>query len=500
MLHGVGAGAIGTILGIVGNLLLLPLYLRHWSVTVYGEWMALYAIVNYLGTLDFGLTTAATNASAHAYAAQDWSLFRRINGTAWALSLCIAILGVLISVFITTFFHIYSWLGIRVMSPQESRLVLVGLSLTFLIGIPSRQLGSTFIAMGEFATYQWIYNAGQALILLATGSALLLEASPVMVSITIALAVSVQFGTTYGLLKRRDHGLIPRLRHASWKVARSLARPSGQFLLQMSANMLVLQGPIVIISRAFGGQGVALFTTTRTVSNVVRGIMTIFRAPLRPEYAAAYVEPTKDRLRSLFRTVMAVDTTIAAALMAGVWTGGSWLIQIWSHGQISPDPDLLHLLLAASLLEGFLWMLASAGNATNRFHGVSFGFLAYAVISLLLAVLLVHKWGISAIPISALLSLFMFVLPVTLRNARREVEISVCRLVLTICVPFAGVAILAVLFSLGLSSLSTFPVWLAACLSAVTACAVSAIATSLIMLTTADRRTILNRVAHREAV
>jgi len=63
MLHGTGAGAVAYGLGIASNLLLLPLYLRFWSVAVYGEWMALYSVVNYIGSLDFGVTAAAVNAA-----------------------------------------------------------------------------------------------------------------------------------------------------------------------------------------------------------------------------------------------------------------------------------------------------------------------------------------------------------------------------------------------------------------------------------------------------
>lgn len=495
MIHGVSAGAIATLLGIVSNLLLLPLYLRHWSVTVYGEWMALFSVVNYLGALDFGLTTAATNAAAHAYAAHDWPRFKQIQGTAWALSIGIAILGALISAITLTFFTIHSWLGLKAMDSRESNFVFASLAVTFLIGIPSRQLASTYIALGEFATYQWIYNFGQIFALIATGSALMFGVDPTTLSLVIAIAGFVQLSFTYGLIWHRDQTLIPNVSNTSWNIARSLARPSGQFLVQMFANLLALQGPVIIISRALGGQGVALFTTTRTVSNIVKGVLMIFRAPLRPEYAAAYAEPTKDRLRSLFRTVMAIDTTIAVSLMAGIWTGGAWLIRIWSHGQIHPDIQLLHWLLAFSLLEGFLWMLASAGNAANRFHGVSFGILAYAAVSNILAISSVRYWGVSAVPISAIISLAVFMLPATLRNAHYEVDLSLRTLIAKLCIPFAVVSTLSILASFGMLSFRVVPEWLTACISASMVCIISIIVTGMTMLSSTDRQMLLARMA-----
>lgn len=495
MAHGVGAGVIATVLGIAGNFLLLPLYLRHWSVVVYGEWMALYSIVNYIGALDIGLTTAATNAAAHAFAAKDWPYLKRIQGTAWALSMGFVILGAGLGLAVMTFFRVQSWLQLRTMSPRTSHLVFGGLTLAFLIAIPNRQLLSAYIAAGEFSRYQWIYNAQQVITFVITGAALLLGVSPVGLSIITAATGLALLLAAYGIISRRDSRLIPRLRDATWATLRSLARPSTQFFLQMLASMLTLQGPVIIISRAYGGGGVALFTTTRTVANAVRGILTIFRAPLRPEYAAAYAEPTKDRLRSLFRTIMAIDTTIAVTITAAIWTSGTWLIRSWSHGQITPDPLLLHLLLAFSLLEGFLWMLASAGNAANRFHGVSLGICAYALSSIALAVFLVRPFGIAAIPVSAIVPLLVFVLPVTLRNAHYEVGLPLPMLFTKVCIPFAAVAALSVLSSAGVTSMRVAPEWIATCITALCVCTGSIIITGLTMLAPEDRQRLLSRIA-----
>jgi O-antigen/teichoic acid export membrane protein len=494
MIHGISAGVIATMLGIASNLLLLPLYLRHWSVTIYGEWMAIYSAVNYLAALDFGLTTAATNSAAHAYAAHNWSGFKRVQGTALGLSIGIAILGGLLSTAVLTFFSVHSWLAIKAMSSHDSRIVFAGLSLTFLIAIPSRQIGSTYIAIGEFAKYQWIYNTGQIFTLFVTAIALFIGVGPAGLSLTIATVAFVMFIATYGFIWRHDAKLVPYMGDASWATARSLIRPSGQFLVQMMASMLALQGPVIIISRAFGGQGVALFTTTRTVSNVVRAILTVFRAPLQPEYAAAYAEPTKDRLRCLFRTVMAIDTTIAVTLVAGIWTGGAWVIRVWSHDQIIPDAKLLHLLLVFSLLEGFLWMLASAGNAANHFHGVSIGALAYAVVSIVLAIVFLPYWGICAIPISAILSLVAFMLPVTLRNAHYEIDLPLSTLVVKICIPFAVIATLSILISVKVMSLGIVYEWMVICVAVVIACAISIIITSATMLASNDRKMLLGRL------
>ena len=494
MLHGTGAGAVATGLGIASNLLLLPLYLHRWSVAVYGEWMALYSIVTYLGTLDFGLTTAAVNAATMAYARNDWPTFKRIQGTAWAASIGLAGMGALIVALLFLFFHVNQWLGLKAISQHDSRLVFGSLSIALLASIPGRQLGATYIALGDFAKYQWLYNAGVVLGCVATAAALTLGAGPVSLAAVNAVTGLSIIAATYGLIRRRSSQLIPRLRDAEWATARSLAAPTGQFGIQIIASALMLQGPVVILSRALGGPAVALFTTTRTVANAVRGVLIVFRAPLRPEFASAAAQATKVFLRRLFRIAVALDTVVAITLLAGLWSGGIWLIRFWSHGHIPPDPMLLHLLLAFSLLEGFLFMMASVGSATNRIQGISLSQLAYALFSLILAMVFVRRLGPSAIPAGCVPPLLALMLPAALRNACNEVGIPIRTLVVRIFLPFLAVAAVSAVLPSALTALRLVPEWLSAGISSVAACLLAGLTVGTVFLTASDRQTVYDRL------
>jgi O-antigen/teichoic acid export membrane protein len=495
MLHGTGAGMIAIGLGVVTNLLLLPLYLHRWSVAVYGEWMALYSVVNYLGALDLGVTTAAINAATMAYARKDWATFKRVQGTAWAAAIGFSGVGALIVIAVLAFTRVNHWLGLKSIGPHESQLVFAFLSVAMLAGVPGRQLNATYIALGEFAKYQWLYNAGAMLSCIAMAVALSLGARPFQLAVVVAATGLFTIAATYGLIYRRDKNLVPRLRDAKLATARSLAAPTAQFGIQIVATALTLQGPVVILSRALGGPAVALFTTTRTIANVVRGVLTVFRAPLRPEYAAAYAQANKVKLRSLFRIVMAIDTVMAVTLMAGFWSGGVWLIRFWSHSRIPPDPRLMHWLLASCLLEGFLWIMASAGSSANRLHGVSVGMMAYAVLTLVLTAALVKQFGPSAVPLSAIVAMITFFLPTSLRNAGRETEQPIRTLVIRVVMPFAGLTFLCAAISSAWPHLGIRQDWLAACISALTALVISTVGVSIVSLTGEDRKTFYYRLA-----
>ena len=59
LLSSISAILAGQFLNVAGNLLLVPLFLSRWSTGVYGEWIALSALVGYFGVTDLGMNSAA---------------------------------------------------------------------------------------------------------------------------------------------------------------------------------------------------------------------------------------------------------------------------------------------------------------------------------------------------------------------------------------------------------------------------------------------------------
>jgi O-antigen/teichoic acid export membrane protein len=487
ILHGAGAGAVSYGLSIVSNLLLLPLYLRFWSVAVYGEWMALYSAVNYLANLDFGLTFAAINSATIAYARGDMRTFKRVQGTTWAISLLIAIIGiVVVAALSTAYFHINQWLRLRVMDQSDARIVFCCLAISFLITIPGRQLISVYIAIGEFPRYQWFYNAFALFSLAVTAIALVFGAPPRILAIVIVSSGVLSIAISFSLLYRRDPRLIPRIRNADWETARSLAAPTGQVGLAFLATALTLQGPVIVLSRALGGPAVALFTTTRTIANVIHGTVILLRAPLRPELAAASADPSKDSLRRLFRISISIETVTSISFAAVLWSAGGWLITVWSHHRIAPDPRLLHLMLALAVLDAFLQVLASAGWATNNILGVSIGQMIAAIASIALSVVLVGRFGPSGnVPIAAIALMVVVMIPLAVRNACKETDLPVGFVLTRLLLPFG--------LMIGFAAVAAIPRFAYPVADALSLRG-AVLVTGFIFLTASDREAIRSRI------
>ncbi len=498
LLHGAGAGAVAYGLGIVSNLVLLPLYLRAWSVAVYGEWMALYSVVNYLSNLDFGVTAAGINAATMAYARGDWSEFKRVQGTAWAASVVIAAAGtVLVVLPFLFYFRVERWLNLKALSPSEARIVFCCLAVSLLLSIPGRQLISIYVTIGEFAKYQWLYNAFTfascvtAAILLSGGAGPVLLAE---VTLTVAFATIAAAGW---LLRRRDPRLVPRLNAADWPTARRLAAPTAQFGISIFASALSIQGPVILLSRVLGGPAVALFTTTRTVANIIRQSVGLLRYPLRPELAALSATRSKAALGRLFRLAASLDTVVGVSLFAALWSGGCWFIRFWSRGRIEAEAGFLHLILISVLLEGFLIFLGSTGWATNRAQAQSLAQLASAVGSLLLAAALVASSGVSAVPLGAIPPLLLFVAPVAVRDACKNAGFSIRYVSARLILPIAVLCIGSAVFSQWVVDEGIRPEWLAGATSAFVTCVVALLVCGGIFLTGEDRHGLRARIVSR---
>jgi O-antigen/teichoic acid export membrane protein len=61
LIKGIGANTLGLIVTIIIQIIQVPLYLTFWGITLYGEWLILYAIPSYLLMSDIGFGNVAAN-------------------------------------------------------------------------------------------------------------------------------------------------------------------------------------------------------------------------------------------------------------------------------------------------------------------------------------------------------------------------------------------------------------------------------------------------------
>ena len=143
-------GALGTSMGltILTQLLLPPAFLHYYGVSRYGEWLVLSGTLSYLSTLNFGITTFASNELTILHKRGDLARYRALQASTLALSLIMISIGLLASslVFVVP---IAQLLHLSTMTQSEVALTAFFLGIQTVVSILSGYYNSLFMVIEE---------------------------------------------------------------------------------------------------------------------------------------------------------------------------------------------------------------------------------------------------------------------------------------------------------------------------------------------------------------
>ena len=443
--RGVAAVAAGQALNILFTIILVPLYLAHWSAALYGEWMALSSVVAYLGLMDFGMNSAAGNAMTAAHARKEWARYREIQASAMVFYFFLALIITIGASVFALDWGLPAWMGIRNITGREAGLAVLLLAVRLAGQMPAGQLASIYRTTGNFAATQWIGNAhvlvwqaGTIAILWYGGGVLALAAGGVLTLLAVTALV-------WALLRRNRRELLPRMAEASLASIRQLLRPSLLFGGIMSAMAIGLHGPVLITSHVLGGAAVALLVTTRTLTNTARQAVTSLTVAIWPELTRLDATGASETLRIGLRLLSVVSACLCAAFFAALWFEGGEVISVWSRGKLVADVWLLRLFLLSTLLQS-PWLAASIfTTANNRHRTLSAAWLAAAVAGLSFTWATVPRLGLWAVPVGTMageaIACYHFVIKDTCDRIGQNYRSFAARV--WICVAVAACAALA---------------------------------------------------------
>jgi O-antigen/teichoic acid export membrane protein len=403
ILKGFGAVLSGQVLSTFGNLLLVPLFLSHWSTTVYGEWMALSAVIAYLNAADLGMNAAAGNKLLAAYSSRDWAAYRGIQGAAIAFYIALAAATTFICGVVCAVLPVASWLGIRSIPAVTAGVVAWVLATRTIWQMPVSQVASTYRTTGDLSITQWISN-GQAIALILLTAVCVTFGGGVF-SVAVSSIVTTALGGLVACWSvycwRRN--LIPSFSDIRVNELITLIQPSLLFGLMILAIALSVQGPVVLVSAFLGGTAVALLVTTRTLAFLVRQFFGMITAVLWPELTQLNAAGEEVTFRLVHRLLVALSVAVSCAFAGALWWDGPEVLRIWTRGRIASDNALLRLFLVSMVLQGPWVASAAFTTAINRHKKLSYHWFASAIIALICCSLLLWKIGVLAVPISGII-------------------------------------------------------------------------------------------------
>jgi O-antigen/teichoic acid export membrane protein len=422
VVRSVAAIASSKVLATLSAVVLVPLYLACWPADLYGEWLALGALVAYLSTLDLGMNMGAVNRLTQAYARGDHEDYRRAQGAALGFYLVVAAAGTVLLGALAWAAPLGEWLGLVRLGRAEAAWTSWLLGCFVVWSMAAGFVSATYRSTGDLATSQWIENGQRLLVLIGTVAVLALGGGPVALA---WLQLGILAGVT-GLvllrLRRTPARLCPSLGGWDWPTLSSMLAPSLFFVLVLAAGAIAIQGSVVLVSATLGGVAVAVFVTSRTLANVIRQLVNVLVISVWPELTRLDARGDVRTLRSTHSLLVTLTSAGCIAFAAALWWEGGGLVTAWTRGALAADTTTLRLLLASLVVQspwvvGFVFIAAA-----NRPARASLAMLGASVIGLVLAVALVRPWGTAGVVVGLLVGELVACCHPIVRESCRLVE------------------------------------------------------------------------------
>ncbi|MEM8681718.1 MAG: hypothetical protein AAGF97_20405, partial [Planctomycetota bacterium] len=154
ILRGVGANALSQGVGVLVQLIGLPVFLSVWGVGEYGDWLVLTSWVAFLALSDVGLATAAANEMTMRVGADDRQAAVSVFQSTWVL---LSLAGLVILGLVAVAVHatpVVDWIPLRDVSRTTAASVMTILAAQVLVVQQTGLLHAGFRCDGNYALGQ----------------------------------------------------------------------------------------------------------------------------------------------------------------------------------------------------------------------------------------------------------------------------------------------------------------------------------------------------------
>ncbi|MBB3360521.1 MULTISPECIES: lipopolysaccharide biosynthesis protein [unclassified Novosphingobium] len=424
---GIGVNIIDKAIVSGSQLALVPMLTWRWGVHLYGLWILLATIPNFLAMGDFGFATAAGTKMIMAEARGDRDQAIETFQSAWVAILTSSFVMVVLALAVSMWVPI----GIFGSDPGLAPAQLRATTLTLLLyGIAVIQ-GTIFFAGFRCAGMFALGAFWNAIIILIESCALImvvaLGAQPPVAALALLSGRMVGLAGQNLILRRKVPWLTIGFAHARRAEVKSLFAPAGAVMLLPLAQAGVLQGSALALGAAAGQAAVPAFTAARTLSRIGLQFCWLLNAAIMPEVSAAIARDDRQGLAMMEMATIAVTLlfVVPFALVFGVL--GTHAILLWSGGRIHTPQSLVTFLAMGIVFGGFWYPLSNLILAANRQSSYTPPYLVLSLLSIPLTYFACRSLGVSAAGLSMMvLDLLMLVV--------------VCVLAQRVLVPFGQVA------------------------------------------------------------
>jgi O-antigen/teichoic acid export membrane protein len=367
---------LGTSMGLnlVVQLLLPPAFLHYYGIKRYGEWLVLSATVSYLSTLNFGVTTYASNQLTMLYKRGEMGEYRRLQGSTLAMILCMIGIG-LILISCIFFLPLTTLLHLTTMSRAEATMTAFFLGLLAVSNIFAGYYNNLFMVVEKaHRGISWSVARWSISTLICIPLAMIRTPFSVIAIGQFSAALIIALLTVWDL--KRLMGPLPLgLKGANWKTAKASLAPSGMFAMIFTQQFLLFQAPVIMLNWILGPEVVVLFTICRTISSTARQVLQTITYAIAPEVTFSFAERDMKKLLSIYHNSEKVVFSVIPIANLGAFLASPILLTIWLHKPQLFDPyvyGLMALISAAMSMRDHKQFFQFSTNTHKRLSIIVF--------------------------------------------------------------------------------------------------------------------------------
>jgi O-antigen/teichoic acid export membrane protein len=392
------------VVNIIGQFATVPLVLRYWDRTRYGEWVWLTGFITFLMMADLGVQSHVVNQMSAHHARDDHDALLADLHSAMRVQVPISAGLWTIGAVVAAVLPLDDMLGVSSVSAAELYLTVLLLTAEVLVCMPMGVVGGIYRATGRLPRSAMTAAVQRAVLiviplsLVAAGAGF---AAVALFRVVWAIAVSLwivrDLSRIYSWFHVRPLG-------GSWKSGIRMLLPSSLFLALALTEYLATQGNIAVVQWALGGGEVAQFSTHRTMSNMGRLATAQLTVALWPELTALDARSESARLIRVHRSLSKVSGFLVGGILLAFIPVSEWIYAAWTLRKLSLDPITFSFMVAQTILWSVWSSSATLLAAINRQGRLALVLLVNAGAAVALSLFLVPRMGIRGAALASLLA------------------------------------------------------------------------------------------------
>lgn len=376
------------------QIFLTPLFLSAWGIEGYATWIAASAVASFASLASVGLGQATSAAVVIKIRENDQEGINALFSNSFSVLVSFSAVWLLISACVIA---IWPSVGSEhtAAGGQHDQVIFL-MNVVILLGF----LGSPFAALWGAAV-----GAGGPTSLnvfskvfetLACAAVLyFLKASQLSVALIMASFALLLFVGLVLLAKLRFPGLRFRTSLLRWSALATLTIPSlNNFLLFLSANILAIQVPRLIILSVWDAAALSLFAAMTTYFRTIRSFCVIVPAAIQIEVSLAFGGKETERLQRLLG--FGIHSALWMSMIGGgiAILIGPYVFPVWTHNLIPFDWKLAAILLVGVLITTVFDTIAGVLVAVNALGSVPLAYCGAVLVAMLLPLFVGNGMGL----------------------------------------------------------------------------------------------------------